>query len=283
MILQKLNCPICNDTKYKVVYKGYQYVNDRNENKNFQIIKCSNCGLSRNYPLPYLDDVSAEVYQDFSYIDPYINAELWNKFFMPMINKIKKYKQKGTILDIGCSSGYLLKLAKDNGFNTYGVELNPQAAKYGNDNYNLNILNKDLSAANFDNNYFDIIVCSQLMEHIVNPEHLLSEIYRVMKNDGILIIDSPNYNGLLVKFWGKKWGGYQPQWHVWQFTPKSISALLNKNNFNAIDISCNQNINCNPPQSIIKKLFYYTVYITINKITEILNMADKLLIVATKN
>jgi 2-polyprenyl-3-methyl-5-hydroxy-6-metoxy-1,4-benzoquinol methylase len=283
MKLESLKCPICQNIEYNISYNGFEYNNGKNEIKDFKIINCNNCGLARNYPLPYIDDISADVYQDFSYIDPYENPILWDSFFMPMINKMKKYKKSGKVLDIGCSSGYLLKLAKNNNFEPYGVELNPNAVKYGNDNHGLNILNKDLKVANFESNYFDIIVCSQLMEHIVNPENLLSEIHRVLKSDGILIIDSPNYAGLMVKFWGKKWGGYQPQWHIWQFTPKSISNLLFKNNFNVINVSCRQNIDCNIPNSIIKKIFYYTVYKFINKFTELINRADKLLVVAIKN
>ena len=283
MKLETLQCPICKKIEYSESYEGYEYTNEKNEIRNFKIIKCINCGLARNYPLPYSNDIFADVYQDFSFIDPYENPKLWDSFFMPMINKMKKYKKSGKVLDIGCSSGYLLKLAKNNNFETYGVELNPNAVKYGNDNHGLNILNKDLKAANFESNYFDIIVCSQLMEHIVNPENLLSEINRVLKSDGILIIDSPNYAGLMVKFWGKKWGGYQPQWHIWQFTPKSISALLSINNFNSVEISCRQNIDCNVPTSFLKKIFYYTIYKAINKITELINMSDKLLVVARKN
>jgi SAM-dependent methyltransferase len=282
MKVESLLCPICQNVEYDISYNGYDYFNEKNEIKNFKIIKCINCGLARNYPLPYIDDVFADVYQDFSYIDPYENPKLWNTFFMPIIKKMKKYKKNGKILDIGCSSGYLLKLAKDSQFETFGVELNPNAVKYGNENYGLNILNKDLESANFDSSSFDIIVCSQLMEHIVNPENLLNEINRVLKKDGILIIDSPNYAGLMVKFFGKKWGGYQPQWHVWQFTPKSISELLSINNFKVIDVSCRQNIDCNVPNGKVKKIFYFTVYKVINKITELINMADKLLVVATK-
>ena len=121
------------------------------------------------------------------------------------------------------------------------------------------------------------------MEHIVKPEYLLSEIYRILKKDGILIIDSPNYAGILVKFMGKKWGGYQPQWHIWQFTPKSIKALLHRNKFNVINVSCRQNIYTNSPNGLFKKFIFYTFFKIVFTISQLINRADKLLVVARKN
>ncbi len=73
MKLETLSCPICKNVEYKISYKGYEYLNEKNEIKDFKIIKCENCGLARNYQLPYLDDVFADVYQDYSYVDPYEN------------------------------------------------------------------------------------------------------------------------------------------------------------------------------------------------------------------
>jgi transcription elongation factor Elf1 len=80
-VIDNIECPNCNHEAFSDFYykTGEQYIN------------CNNCGLARNYPLPYIDDISADVYQDFSYIDPYENPILWDSFFMPMINKMKNY------------------------------------------------------------------------------------------------------------------------------------------------------------------------------------------------
>lgn len=275
-------CPSCGNNNYFVEYSGqFKYV-EKIEKRKFEVLSCTKCGLSRTNPPPYEDDVTAEIYQDFSFNDSYENPILWESFFQQMFKYANLYKPSGKILDIGCGSGFFIQLAKKKGYDTYGVELNKEAVEYARKTFSLNIQNIDLVAANFPDNYFDIITCSQLLEHIAKPNDLLKEIHRILKDDGILMIEVPNFAGFVVKIWKDKWSGFQPQWHIWQFKPKTLSTLLEKNKFITKKIVCKQNIYTGMPQNIFKKIIRITFYKLIEKLTSVFNNSDKLLIVAQK-
>lgn len=275
-------CPTCGNTLHHIEYSGMFHNSSNGQVNNFKVLSCTICGLSRTDPPPYEDDVTAEIYQDFSFNDAYKNPELWESFFIQMFKYANKYKPNGKLLDIGCGSGFFINLARKKGYDTYGVELNKDAVNYGKNELNLNIVNLDLESANFPSNYFDVVTCSQLLEHIAKPNELLLEINRILKKDGILMLEVPNFNGLLVKLWKDKWSGFQPQWHIWQFKPKSLRKLLNKNQFEAIHIVCNQNIYTGQPLNFYKRLIRNTIYVLIEAFASIINRSDKLLIVAKK-
>lgn len=275
-------CPTCGNTLHYIEYSGMFHNSSNGQVNNFKVLSCTICGLSRTDPPPYEDDVTAEIYQDFSFNDAYKNPELWESFFIQMFKYANKYKPNGKLLDIGCGSGFFINLARKKGYDTYGVELNKDAVNYGKNELNLNIVNLDLESANFPSNYFDVVTCSQLLEHIAKPNELLLEINRILKKDGILMLEVPNFNGLLVRLWKDKWSGFQPQWHIWQFKPKSLRKLLNKNQFEAIHIVCNQNIYTGQPLNFYKRLIRNTIYVLIEAFASIINRSDKLLIVAKK-
>ncbi|WP_395616630.1 class I SAM-dependent methyltransferase [Aquirufa sp.] len=275
-------CPTCGDTLHYVEYSGRFHNISNGKVNNFNVLSCTICGLSRTDPPPYEDDVTAEIYQDFSFNDAYKNPKLWESFFTQMFKYANKYKPNGKVLDIGCGSGFFINLARQKGYDTYGVELNKDAVNYGKNELNLNIVNLDLESANFPSNFFDVVTCSQLLEHIAKPNDILLEINRILKKDGILMLEVPNFNGLLVKFWKDKWSGFQPQWHIWQFKPKSLEKLLNKNQFEAIHIVCNQNIYTGQPINFYKRFIRNTIYVLIEAFASIINRSDKLLIVAKK-
>ncbi len=98
------------------------------------------------------------------------------------------------ILELGCNDGALL-----DGFCgknlCCGVDISGEclqkAALRGYQTYQL-----DLERANlpFGDDYFDVVICSEVLEHVVNTEGLMNEINRVSKQNALLIISFPNSN-----------------------------------------------------------------------------------------
>jgi ubiquinone/menaquinone biosynthesis C-methylase UbiE len=107
----------------------------------------------------------------------------------------------GRILDVGCGIGEFLELYK----NSYGIDMNCLAVKYCNDKG----LKCSLGSAYkipFKNNFFDGVLCSNVLEHLKRPEIALREFRRVLKKRGKLIIIVPTKSGYKrdkthVKYW----------------------------------------------------------------------------------
>lgn len=95
----------------------------------------------------------------------------------------------------------------------------------------MKIYEKDLLEINFGNNKFDIISIWHVLEHVQKPEEYIKKIYSLLKNNGKLLIEVPNFNAWTRKLTGKYWLGLDLEYHLYFFTPESLSTLLKKYGF----------------------------------------------------
>jgi len=150
---------------------------------------------------------------------------IFNKF-------IPKSIKNGRYLDIGCSDGFTLGVAKKYGLNSYGVETAKRPGNIAKKNgFNVHI--GSLESAQFKNNSFDIISLFEVIEHIPDPSTLLKEISRILKNDGILIISTGNTQSVSASILKANWDYYNlyPHGgHINFYCKNSIELLCNNHN-----------------------------------------------------
>ncbi len=132
------------------------------------------------------------------YIEEYINLEkkgFWFKARRELIlGLIKNNKKDIKILDIGCAGGVLLKELKKYGFlNLYGIDIEEKFVKLSK-KICKNIFLADAGHLPFKDDYFDIIIASDILEHLKNDKKALKEWCRVLKNGGKIIFGVPAFN-----------------------------------------------------------------------------------------
>ncbi len=101
---------------------------------------------------------------------------------------------RSNILDVGCGAGYLLApyVARQNCFGVDVTEkLVAEAEKKGLTAYRVDLENDKLP---FPDGFFDFVVCSEVIEHVVNTDNLLGEVHRVLKHGRTLLLTFPNIN-----------------------------------------------------------------------------------------
>ncbi len=108
-----------------------------------------------------------------------------------MIDLIKKWGTGETYLDVGCGTGLILRhLPKG----AVGIDLNPRhlerAKKYVSD---ATLLIGDAEKLDFPDESFSTVICTEVLEHLVHPEHAVAEIRRVLKKGGRLIGSTPHH------------------------------------------------------------------------------------------
>jgi len=167
--------------------------------------------------------------QDFS------NKKIFSRFqFL-----FSQYKE-GKILDLG-NLGGVFGEGKSNSFHHQFVESVPKSTVYGFDLYKPKNYDRyphqksgDIEEGlPYKDVFFDTVYMGELLEHLNNPGHVLSEIHRVLKNDGVFILDIPNpYNiRRIIKFLIQREENLGDPTHLIFYTPASLKAILNKNDF----------------------------------------------------
>lgn len=141
---------------------------------------------------------------------------------LALINSLQP--TKGRILDIGAGTGDFLSTAKQNGWQTIGVEPSDKAKAIA--------LKKGVSfveqTSELENNSFDVITMWHVLEHVPNLDTQIKELKRLLKPDGTLIIAVPNFNSFDAKYYGKFWAAYDVPIHFWHFSKTAVKLLFEK-------------------------------------------------------
>ena len=150
------------------------------------------------------------------------------------------------ILDIGCYDGTFLALIKNRSNDFYGVE----ASDYGvieSSKKKIHVEQfffDDKTKIPYDDNFFDLIIAGEIIEHIYDTDFFLEEIKRLLKSNGKLIISTPNVASLgrrLLLLIGKSPiiedspNESDSSGHIRYFTFETLRNLLNKHDFELIE------------------------------------------------
>jgi 2-polyprenyl-3-methyl-5-hydroxy-6-metoxy-1,4-benzoquinol methylase len=129
-------------------------------------------------------------------------------------------------LDVGCAMGSMLEGAKAAGWDPVGVETSEFAARYAAEQTGCPVYAGTLQKAAFTSESFDVVTLMDVIEHVAFPADLMSEIYRILRPDGVVFIVTPNFASLFVRLYGRKAYGVWPDQHVVYFQPSTIERLL---------------------------------------------------------
>ncbi|MBI3485823.1 class I SAM-dependent methyltransferase [Candidatus Daviesbacteria bacterium] len=266
-------CPVCkSDTKIFAKFK------------NHLVYKCKKCGFG------YTTNLSAHLGQ-YHRDEVYIQEEkLFENIFQKRVNKVMNFKKKGEVLDVGSSTGLMLKLFKDKGFNVLGVEISNKAAALSK-NRGIDVITIPFEEIQFKKK-FDVILFNHTLEHLKDPFLAINKASRLLNKDGLLYIDLPNFGSLSASLKRKNWPYLLLEEHLWHFSLQSLEILLRKNGLKIIfteRASGIWDLN-NPFLELFTSLYKFKKRFIINLLTAIpglilskLNMGSDLLVIAKKN
>jgi SAM-dependent methyltransferase len=141
------------------------------------------------------------------------------------------YTGEGKILDIGCGNGRYLTTMKKQGWQTFGVEINPKASKYAREELSLDVSTGDVLDCKYQDKFFDVITMRHSLEHLYEPILTLKEVKRILKDDGLLVIAVPNIDSFAAKVFKEYWHQLEIPIHLIAFTPDSITKMLDSAEF----------------------------------------------------
>ena len=137
------------------------------------------------------------------------------------------------ILEVGCGSGSILKYFHDKGASVKGIDLSLEYLEYGKKRYGLNLENTNLFDLP-DSQEFDLVIYSDVLEHILNPKEHLFKIKKLLKPNGQLYIRVPGIQNLIRPYAGDFLKSLQNA-HVYYFSLCTLQNLLEGCGFDLIE------------------------------------------------
>ena len=232
-------CKICNSKLLNTVLITDHIYGDKTKKKKF--FKCQNCEII--FQKPFFNKIDEQKFykKEFEkYMSSragtrsgWLNANKHIKANYTTYNRrykfIKKYlKKEQEILEIGCSSGFMLfPLIKKN-IKCYGIEPSLVFYKF--------LKNKGINVFKSLNNFesihpkkkFDLIMHFFVFEHIADPKKFILRKLKLLKKNGKIIFEVPCYSDALYSLYNiKKFQNfYWSVVHPWYFNKKSLKILL---------------------------------------------------------
>lgn len=209
----------------------------------FNVYKCSNCRMLSLYKKPKtLDKVyNSEYFSGGSGGFGYVN---YDEDKEPMRDSFKKYleliknisNKKGKLFDVGAATGFFMSLAMEDGFEVSGVEYSDFAANKGRDK-GFDIKTGTLEKLNIQENAYDVVSMLDVIEHMPDPEIDIKIVQKMLKKDGLVIINTPDSGSLYARIMGINWHLVVPPEHIHYFNERGIKELLLRNGLDVLTVT----------------------------------------------
>jgi SAM-dependent methyltransferase len=242
--LENTTCPLCQGDNPENVYNSSQECGPLLGNVPINLSMCQLCGFLYLNPRPatetirkYYEQESSTSGNTFYLTDPGSRFDKFNRrrksFFTTHWMKTVSTAQ-ARILDIGCGAGHFLASLLSDGYQLYGLEPSEKACSKALSK-GLNVANTGIESNPFEDNFFDVIFCHSVLEHIHDLNTTLLSISRILKQDGFLFIELPDSTrpdpGV---------GEFFSFEHISHFTPGTLSQLLVMHGFQVIAITADE-------------------------------------------
>ena len=133
----------------------------------------------------------------------------------------------GSLLDVGCGGGELLRAAGARGWRAAGAEPMVQAAELARSRAPDADVRTGLSSeVGFADGSFDVVCAFHVLEHMPDTRAFLDELARLARPGGLVVVETPNYASLLRRRQGSNWIHLRPLEHLVHFTPETMCSAL---------------------------------------------------------
>lgn len=230
-------CPFCKSENTQKLFD----IDKRAYRDRFSIVKCKKCGIAWTDPLPDESEIPS------FYPEEYHGKKGSQRFIPVMEFLVRLFRKKraddvsslnsgrpGKILDVGCGRGWMLSILHDQGWDAYGTELSLNSSTFARDKLHLKVLTKKVEDCAFPSGHFDVVTLWHVMEHLPEPIMTLNEVNRILKDNGLLIVEVPNFGGFQAWLFNNKWLHLDSPRHLFHFSAQGLKKNLEDAGFTVI-------------------------------------------------
>ena len=221
-----MKCVVCGDEAVFIRYTIGEY----------HLHCCRRCGHAVTRPLP--DAVQlASMYDRHYFSRHYRKVVPGDTEFKKRIGQeghrlrfVKKFKQHGRLLDVGCGRGYFL-YACTKSFQPVGYDITSVNQVFLREQLGVEFIGEP---AALEEHCFDVITFWHSLEHFTDPDNQLAVFSKKLTRKGIVILEVPNHASIDAFMEGEHWPGWDLPFHCHHFTRNSLELLVRRQGFEII-------------------------------------------------
>lgn len=262
-------CPVCGAKNRKTLLsRFYQFEGDA-----FDLAQCSGCRLIHVDPMP-TDEIVRRMYGDRYFQEDFISGRYEGSYsdifkkrrgeFEEVLGNIEKYvpKAQRSLFEVGSAGGAFLQCAKTRGWNVGGLEISAWGVKNAQDLYGITLTRGNFLHTELPASAYPVMFLGDVFEHFTDPLAGIKKINRSLVLGGFVAMLLPMYISswtfrlfialrpllkklnlpqnfkVLLKLESKD-ESFNPPYHVYEYSRKTIRQLLENNGFRLLAVRGN--------------------------------------------
>lgn len=239
-------CPLCGGVRADALFEAIDRLHD--VAGRFRYVRCRDCGLvymnpqvtpeclGLLYPTEYGPHADKAKSPRKKWLErreriakiPVVGGQLRSlmdaRVIEPLLGRLDAEKR---LLDVGCGNGsFLDTMRRATGCQVYGIDLSPVAVERAKALYGLDVFQGSVVQAPFADEYFDAVTAWWYLEHVPDPQQVMTHIARLLKPGGLCAIGVPNAGGCWARTFKDKWYHLDCPRHLCLWSPATMGRLL---------------------------------------------------------
>jgi len=230
--LEHVPCEICAKDETDLLFEVAGY----------KVVCCQKCGLAYINPRPAAASrqyQSQTEYFEQTAFDPVGEREQVEN---PLSWDHQRFRllaaglPPGRLLDVGCGTGRFMLQAKRGGWEVAGVEFNPNGAELARRDTQADVFAGTVEDSPFPPASFDAASMLHVLEHLHHPRHTLRRIHLLLRPQGRLLVEVPDFGSLRARKERERWVHCKPIEHFYYYELNTLHRLLKEEGFRILKV-----------------------------------------------
>ncbi len=208
------------------------------------LVRCPDCGLvavSSHSEQDELNALYGESYyrsqnsREIGYTNYIADEANIRRTARRRLRRLQRHVRTGKLLDVGCATGFFLDEARRAGWSTAGLDVSGYAVQYARQQFGLDVQCGMLESVALPPESFDLVTMWDVIEHVADPARTIRRAGRLLREDGVITLATPDVDSVPARLAGSGWVGYKLSGeHVTFFSKRTLSQMLEDAGFTVL-------------------------------------------------
>lgn len=195
------------------------------------LCQCLRCNLVFSDQRPSTEEI--EVLQKQKKWKDHITEDAFRRY-SHILDRFEHFRKNNCILDLDCSHGEFLEMAKERGWEVYGTADTKEALELCRSK-GLEMYEGAFNTENFEEERFDVVCMRNVLEHVIDPNEKIKQIRRIVRSGGLVYATTPNFNSFLRFRLKEKYSMISYPLRLVYYTRGPFKRLFKQNDFKVLE------------------------------------------------